>query len=125
MPSDRETLAQYVRGLRKAKGLSLRAAAALTGISHGYIDSIEHMRPSVNLTLDTLDALVQGLGGRITLLCGGADLTPSEWGRVAVLTRALVAARDDVALSVVVSAALDMIEARLAQLERQREPSQS
>ncbi len=126
MQSDREALAQYVRQLRKARGLSLRGAAALTGLSHGYIDSVEHNRPAVNITLQTLQTLIHGLGGRVTLVFGGADeLTREEWSRVAVLTRALIAARSDASLSVVVGAALDMIEARLAQLERQREPAQS
>ena len=117
MHSDREALAQYVRRLRKARGLTLRAAAAVTGLSHSYIDSIEHNRPAVNVTLQTLHTLIQSLGGRMTIVFGGDDdLTREEWGRVALLTRALVAARNDASLSVVVGAALDMIESRLAQL---------
>jgi len=125
MQSDREALAQYVRQLRKARGLTLRAAAAVTGLSHGYIDSIEHNRPAVNVTLQTLYTLIQGLGGRMTLVFGGDDeLTREEWSRVALLTRALIAARNDASLSVVVGAALDMIESRLALLERQGEPAQ-
>jgi len=125
MQSDREALAHYVRQLRKARGLTLRAAAAVTGLSHGYIDSIEHNRPAVNVTLQTLYTLIQGLGGRMTLVFGGDDdLTREEWSRVALLTRALIAARNDASLSVVVGAALDMIEARLTHLERQREPAQ-
>jgi len=125
MQSDREALSQYVRQLRKARGLTLRAAAAVTGLSHGYIDSIEHNRPAVNVTLQTLYTLIQGLGGRMTLVFGGDDeLTREEWSRVALLTRALIAARNDASLSVVVGAALDMIESRLALLERQGEPAQ-
>lgn len=125
MQSDREALAQYVRQLRKARGLTLRAAAALTGLSHGYIDSIEHNRPAVNITFQTLHTLIDRLGGRMTLVFGGEDeLTAEEWSRVALLTRALVAARNDASLSVVVGAALDMIESRLALLERKSEPAQ-
>ena len=125
MATDREALAQYVRELRTRRGLSLRAAAELAGVSHAYLEALEKQRPNANITLDTLGSIIRGLGGQMSILYGHADeLTPSEWGRVALLTRALVAARRDAALSVVVGAALDMIEARLAQLERQGEPAQ-
>lgn len=124
MATDREALAHYVRELRMRRGLTLRAAAEFAGVSHAYLDAIEKMRPNANITIDTLGTLIRGLGGQMSIVYGHEDeLTPSEWGRVALLTRALVASRRDAALSVVVSAALDMIEARLTQLERQGQPA--
>lgn len=125
MATDREALGQYVRELRLRRGLSLRAAAELAGVSHGYLEALEKQRPNANITIDTLGAVIRGLGGQMTIVYGHADeLTSDEWSRVALLTRALVAAREDASLSVVVGAALDMIESRLALLERQREPAQ-
>ena len=125
MATDREALGQYVRELRLRRGLSLRAAADLAGVSHGYLEALEKQRPNANITIDTLGAVIRGLGGQMTIVYGHADeLTNDEWSRVALLTRALVAAREDASLSVVVGAALDMIESRLALLERQREPAQ-
>jgi transcriptional regulator with XRE-family HTH domain len=119
MSRDRETIAEYVRSLRKTQALSLRAAAEKAGVSHAYLDSIERCRPNANITIDTLGSIIRALGGNVTLVFGEADgLTEEEWGRVALVSRALLAARDDAALGAVVYAVLDMLEARLTQAER-------
>lgn len=119
MSRDRETIAHYVRSLRQSQGLTLRAAAEKAGVSHAYLDSIERCRPNANITIDTLGSVVRALGGNVTLVCGEAEgLTDDEWARVALVSRALLAAREDAALGAVVYAVLDMLEARLTQMER-------
>lgn len=117
---DRIALGTELAAMRRKRGLTLRAAAALIGMSHGYIDAVERGRPNANITLDTLERMATGLGGRLSVsVSGGAPevfdrLDSAELARAAVIAQALVAARSDPHLSIVVDAALDMIERRLA-----------
>jgi len=117
---DRIALGAQLAAMRKARGLTLRAAATLIGVSHGYIDAVERGRPNANITLDTLERMANGLGGRLSVSVSGGPvevfgaLDSGELGRAAVIARALVAARGDPHLAIVVDAALDMIERRLA-----------
>jgi len=56
----RKILADNLRALRKAKGLSQEGLADLCELHRTYIGSVE--RTERNATLSTLDALAKGLG---------------------------------------------------------------
>lgn len=113
--------------MRKRRGLSLRGAAKATGLSHAYIGAIENAEPNANVTLETLETLATGLGARLGVaLLEDADqlaaltaaLAPGERDTLATIARALLAARRDSTMEVVVGAAVDMIAGRLPADER-------
>lgn len=60
------SLAEIIRKYRREHGLSLRAFAAKTGLSHAYIDNLEkgldpHTGKPTQPTIDTLIALARGM----------------------------------------------------------------
>jgi transcriptional regulator with XRE-family HTH domain len=60
-PTTQVAIAQRVRGLRKARGLSQTELAERCGISQSYVNKIE--RPGgCNMTLETLEAIAAALG---------------------------------------------------------------
>jgi DNA-binding transcriptional regulator YiaG len=67
------TIGGRIRALRTARGMSLRAAAELAGISEGHLSRIERSEKPVNL-LPTLDAIARALRTTRTALL--ADTTP-------------------------------------------------
>lgn len=69
----RKILADNLRALRKAEGLSQEEFADLCELHRTYIGSLERMER--NATLATLDALARGLGVSVPEL-----LTPREHG---------------------------------------------
>lgn len=124
---DRIALGSQLRTLRTARGLTLRAAGEATHFTHGYIEALEKGRPNANPTLDALEAIATGLGGRlsVTLMDESDDvdvrvrlLGPAEKKQLAIVVDALVCAREDVGMNVVIDSVLGMIAARLEQAKR-------
>ena len=124
---DRNALGRQLFELRRSRGLTLRAAAAATGLSHAYIEAVEKGRPNANITLKALEQIEAGLGGRlaITLQDEGDELdtlsrplTGAEREKLAAVARALAEARTNGRLDVVVDSAIDMITRNTAQTTR-------
>ena len=66
-----ERIGRRIRGLRKARGLTLVQLAALTGLSHPFLSQLErgHARPSIV----SLDRIAQALGSSQVELLASAD----------------------------------------------------
>jgi transcriptional regulator with XRE-family HTH domain len=124
---DRAAVGGQIAALRRARGLTLREAASLTGVTHSYIDAIEKGRPNANITLDTLERIAHGLGGKLGVSLHEPadplddllrDLHAGEREKLAAVARALIAARDDARLEVVIESTVDMMIARTPQAAR-------
>lgn len=59
---DRFALGRAVRHARESRGLTLREAAALSGLTYGYIQQIEEPREQTNVTMKALEKLLPALG---------------------------------------------------------------
>lgn len=56
------TIAEKIHQLRKAKGMSLREFAELTGVTHTTINRLENLaKPTTNIFIDTLKTICKGV----------------------------------------------------------------
>lgn len=76
MPNDdevelRRLLGKQIRQLRLERGLTLREAAVKCGLSFAMLSMIE--KHGQNTTLDKIEKIVNGLGGRLVISAGDDD----------------------------------------------------
>lgn len=69
---DRFVLGRAVRSARESRGLTLREAAALSGLTYGYIQQIEEPREQTNVTMRALEKLLPALGIELVAVSSGA-----------------------------------------------------
>lgn len=74
--TETETLAEYIRGLCRLRGLSWRAASLKAGLNRNYITHLIRGRQSLPKA-DTLKALAKALDGDYEYMLALRDLAPS------------------------------------------------
>lgn len=112
---DKAAIGERIRGLRLARGLTLREAAPLCGVKFSTLGQIEN--GTINTTLDTLEAIVTGLGANVSVELTPGPAIPAE--RRAVLNRFATV------LPYVPDDHLDVFLAELALWERRYAPRSS
>lgn len=70
-----KSIGQQIRKLRLARGLTLREAAEICGLSHQMLGQIEN---GTNTTLDRIDGIVRGLQGHTTIMLQSQEQLASE-----------------------------------------------
>jgi len=90
-------------------------------VTHAYLSHLELERPSANATIDTLERIAVGLGGRLTLSLDAdvddlseviSGLSSAERELLATVARALIVARTDARLKIIIESTVEMIAAR-------------
>lgn len=71
-PTEAERLGQQIRGLRRARGLTLVQLAGLAGLSHSFLSQLE--RGLAQPSMSSLGKIAQSLGSSaLELIAGAAD----------------------------------------------------
>ena len=60
---DKRDIGRQLLALRHERGLTLRSAAPLCGVHYSTLGQVE--KGQINITLDTLEGIAQGLGGAV------------------------------------------------------------